>query len=82
MRVVTPYKFLMHVVIHALGHRKGGYGMAIEYIMCMIVSLCLNLRFNFSKVIFLQMKNNITEERWLMYPSIVQMFLNYLLPDL
>ncbi|KAF5789479.1 putative transcription factor/ chromatin remodeling BED-type(Zn) family [Helianthus annuus] len=82
--ISRPYKFLMHVVIHAFGHtRKSGYDIALDYIMCMIVALTLNLPYNFSKVIFTQMKDNLTPNGWLlMYPRFVQMLLNHLLPNL
>ncbi|KAJ0940154.1 hypothetical protein HanRHA438_Chr02g0080201 [Helianthus annuus] len=65
--ISRPYIFLMHVVIHALGHKKGGYDVVVHYIMCMIVALVLNLPYNFSRVIFEQMKGNLTLDRWLMY---------------
>ncbi|KAF5767857.1 hypothetical protein HanRHA438_Chr14g0640491 [Helianthus annuus] len=41
--ISRPNKFLVHVVIHALGHRKRGYDIAVDYIRCMIVALTLNL---------------------------------------
>ncbi|MFS7929987.1 hypothetical protein Hanom_Chr04g00338881 [Helianthus anomalus] len=71
--VSRPHKFLMHVVNHALGHMKGGYEVVVDYIMCMLAALTLNPPYNFSKVIFTQMKNSLTDDRWLMYLRFVQM---------
>ncbi|MFS7978459.1 hypothetical protein Hanom_Chr10g00915731 [Helianthus anomalus] len=45
-----PYKFLVHSVIHAMGHRKGGYDVAVDYIVCMKTILVLNLSYNFSNI--------------------------------
>ncbi|MFS7890721.1 hypothetical protein Hanom_Chr00s000126g01623421 [Helianthus anomalus] len=71
-----PYKFLLHSVIHALGHRKGGYNVAVDYIMCMVTSLILNRPYNISQVIFDHMVENIKGERFLQYPWFVQMLLD------
>ncbi|MFS7938166.1 putative SWIRM domain-containing protein [Helianthus anomalus] len=61
--VARPNKFLMHVVIQCLGHRKRGYDVATDYMMCAIVALCLSLKFNFSRMIVDNMKNNLNEKR-------------------
>ncbi|KAM0031769.1 hypothetical protein Hdeb2414_s0017g00512821 [Helianthus debilis subsp. tardiflorus] len=50
--------------------------------MCMIVAQTLNHPYNFSKLIFEQMKSNLTSDRWLMYTRFVQMLLDDLLPNL
>ncbi|MFS7954024.1 hypothetical protein Hanom_Chr07g00625441 [Helianthus anomalus] len=71
-----PYKFLVHSVIHAMGHRKGGYDVQIDYIMCMVTTLILNHLFNFSQVIFEHMKANITRDNFLQYPRCIQMILD------
>ncbi|MFS7911605.1 hypothetical protein Hanom_Chr02g00120111 [Helianthus anomalus] len=60
-----PYKFLVHSVIHAMGHRKGGYDVATDYIMCMVTSLVLNRPYNFTKIIFEHIKANCTGEKFL-----------------
>ncbi|MFS7996081.1 hypothetical protein Hanom_Chr12g01125641 [Helianthus anomalus] len=36
------YKFLIHSVLHALSHRKGGYDVMRDYQMCMVTALVLN----------------------------------------
>ncbi|MFS7937210.1 hypothetical protein Hanom_Chr05g00424941 [Helianthus anomalus] len=71
-----PYKFLVHSVIHAMGHRKGEYDVAVDYIMCMVTTLVLSHPFNFSQVIFEHMKANITDDKLLQYPRFIQMILD------
>ncbi|MFS7912851.1 hypothetical protein Hanom_Chr02g00134721 [Helianthus anomalus] len=58
------YKFFMHIIIHTMGHRKSGYDVGVDYITCMIVALVLNLPYNFSKLIFEQMKTNLTHNHF------------------
>ncbi|MFS7996982.1 hypothetical protein Hanom_Chr12g01136331 [Helianthus anomalus] len=60
-----PYKFLVHSVIHAMCHRKGGYDVVVDYIMCMVTALFLNHPYNFSQVIFEHMKANVTRDKFL-----------------
>ncbi|MFS7953804.1 hypothetical protein Hanom_Chr07g00622861 [Helianthus anomalus] len=78
-----PYKFLIHSVIHALSHRKGGYDVMRDYQMNMVTTLVLNKKYNFSKIIFHYMKENITagSKTWI-YQRFVQMMLYHAFPDL
>ncbi|MFS7912325.1 hypothetical protein Hanom_Chr02g00128671 [Helianthus anomalus] len=78
-----PYKFFIHSVIHALSHRKGGYVVMRDYQMNMVTALVLNKKYNFSKIIFHYMKENITSgsKTWI-YPRFVQMMLDHAYPDL
>ncbi|KAJ0751194.1 hypothetical protein HanLR1_Chr05g0190801 [Helianthus annuus] len=46
------YKFLIHSVLLALSHRKGGYDVMRDYQMNMVTTLMLNKKYNFSKVVF------------------------------
>ncbi|KAM0061839.1 hypothetical protein Hdeb2414_s0004g00140851 [Helianthus debilis subsp. tardiflorus] len=71
-----PYKFLVHSVIHAMGHRKGGYDVAVDYIMCMVTTLILNHPYNYSQVIFEHKKANAAGEKFLKYPRFIQMILD------
>ncbi|MFS7947366.1 hypothetical protein Hanom_Chr06g00547461 [Helianthus anomalus] len=71
-----PYKFLVHCVIHALGHTKGAYDEACDYIMNIISSLVLNRPYNISQVIFNHMMDNIKGERYVQYPNFVQMLID------
>ncbi|KAJ0681751.1 hypothetical protein HanPI659440_Chr16g0639591 [Helianthus annuus] len=71
-----PYKFLVHSVIHAMGYRKGGYDVEVDYIMCMVTSLILNRPYNYSQVIFEHMKANAAGEKFLQYSRFIQMNLD------
>ncbi|KAM0036963.1 hypothetical protein Hdeb2414_s0014g00432531 [Helianthus debilis subsp. tardiflorus] len=57
----TPYKFLIHCVVHALSHRKGAYDETSEYIMNIITCLVLNRAYNESQVIFNYMVDNVSK---------------------
>ncbi|KAJ0935382.1 hypothetical protein HanRHA438_Chr03g0118711 [Helianthus annuus] len=78
-----PYKFFIHSILHALSHRKGGYDVMRDYQMCMVTALVLNKKYNFSKIVFHYMKENITSKSktWI-YPRFVQMILDHAYPDL
>ncbi|KAJ0918194.1 hypothetical protein HanRHA438_Chr05g0214911 [Helianthus annuus] len=71
-----PYKFLVHPVIHAMGHRKGGYDVSVDYIICMVTALIFNRPYNISQVIFEHMKANAADEKFLQYPRFIQMILD------
>ncbi|KAM0051100.1 hypothetical protein Hdeb2414_s0007g00231431 [Helianthus debilis subsp. tardiflorus] len=77
------YKFLIHSVLHALNHRKGGYDVMRDYQMNMLTTLVLNKKYNFSKIVLHYMKGNITSKgkTWI-YPPFVQMMLDSAYPDL
>ncbi|MFS7968438.1 hypothetical protein Hanom_Chr09g00797441 [Helianthus anomalus] len=74
--ISQPYKFIFHSVIHAVGHRRGGYDVAVDYIMCMVTTLILNRPYKYSQVIFEHMKANAAGEKFLQYPRFVQMILD------
>ncbi|MFS7966692.1 hypothetical protein Hanom_Chr09g00776761 [Helianthus anomalus] len=78
-----PYKFFTHSMIHALSHRKGGYDVMKDYQMCVVTALVLNKKYNFSRIIFHNMKDNITSgsKSW-MYPRFMQMMLDHDYPNL
>ncbi|MFS7919536.1 hypothetical protein Hanom_Chr03g00213801 [Helianthus anomalus] len=67
-KLSKPYKFLVHSVVHALGHMKGGYDESVDYVMNIITSLILNRPYNISQMIFNHMLDNIKGERFLQYP--------------
>ncbi|KAJ0694497.1 hypothetical protein HanPI659440_Chr15g0609471 [Helianthus annuus] len=58
------------------GHRKGGYDVEVDYIMCIITSLILNCSYNISQVIFDHMVANTKDEKFLQYLRCVQMLLD------
>ncbi|MFS8034933.1 hypothetical protein Hanom_Chr17g01587031 [Helianthus anomalus] len=47
-KLSKPYKFLIHSVVHALGHRKGAYDESTDYIMNIITCLIMNRPYNIS----------------------------------
>ncbi|MFS7968276.1 hypothetical protein Hanom_Chr09g00795571 [Helianthus anomalus] len=55
---LKAYTFLMHCMVHSLSHRKGAYDEVSDYIMNIVTSLVLNIRYNISQVIFEYMKEN------------------------
>ncbi|MFS7997425.1 hypothetical protein Hanom_Chr12g01141611 [Helianthus anomalus] len=81
-RFCRPYKFMVHCVVHALSHRKGGYDETLDYIMNIITCLVLNRTYNISQVIFNHMVDNIRGEKYIMYPRFIQMLLDDQVPNL
>ncbi|MFS7965405.1 hypothetical protein Hanom_Chr09g00761871 [Helianthus anomalus] len=51
-KLPKPYKFLVHFVIHAVGHRKCAFDESADYIMNIITCLFLNSPYYISQVIF------------------------------
>ncbi|KAJ0795673.1 hypothetical protein HanPI659440_Chr04g0153181 [Helianthus annuus] len=78
-----PYKFLIHSVLHALSHRKGGYDVMRDYQMNMVTAVVLNKKYNFSRIVFHYMVENITSKSktWI-YPRFIQMILDHAYPEL
>ncbi|KAJ0605700.1 hypothetical protein HanHA300_Chr02g0065931 [Helianthus annuus] len=72
------YRYLMHCMVHSLGHRNGAFDEVPDYIMNIIASLVLNKRYNISQVIFEYMKENCKNEadRYIMYPRFIMMLIN------
>ncbi|KAJ0463465.1 hypothetical protein HanHA300_Chr14g0516011 [Helianthus annuus] len=81
-KLSKPYKFLVHSMIHALGHRKGGFDESADYIMNIITCLILNRPCNISQVIFNHMFDNIKGECFLQYTRFMQMLLDDQIPNL
>ncbi|MFS7985595.1 hypothetical protein Hanom_Chr11g01000281 [Helianthus anomalus] len=80
---LKPYKFFIHSIVHALSHRKGGYDVMRDYQMNMVTTLVLNKKYNFSKIVFHCMKENIiSKSKTWIYPRFVQMILDHAYPDL
>ncbi|MFS7888930.1 hypothetical protein Hanom_Chr00s000002g01600771 [Helianthus anomalus] len=54
-----------------------------DYQMCMVIALVLNKKYNFSRIIFHYMKDNITSgsKSWV-YPRFVQMMLDHVYPNM
>ncbi|KAM0064536.1 hypothetical protein Hdeb2414_s0003g00104091 [Helianthus debilis subsp. tardiflorus] len=81
-RFCRPYKFMVHCVVHALSHMKGGYDDTSDYIMNIITCLVLNRPYNISQVIFNHMVDNVKGEKYIMYPRFVHMLLDDQVPNL
>ncbi|KAJ0785990.1 hypothetical protein HanOQP8_Chr02g0049721 [Helianthus annuus] len=81
-KLPKPYKFLMLSTIHALHHRKGGFDVSANFIICILTCLILNRTFNISQVIFNHMVHNVHGERFLQYPRFIQMLLDDQIPNL
>ncbi|MFS8024371.1 hypothetical protein Hanom_Chr16g01462451 [Helianthus anomalus] len=80
---MKPYKFFIHSVIHTLSHTKGGYDAINDYQMCMVTTLVLNKKYNFSRIVFHYMRDNITSgSRSWVYPRFVQIMLDHAYPNL
>ncbi|MFS7905792.1 hypothetical protein Hanom_Chr01g00051841 [Helianthus anomalus] len=77
------YKFLIHSVLLALSHRKGGYDVMRDYQMNMVTALVLNKKYNFTKIVFHYLVENASskEKTWL-YPRFIQMILDHAYPQL
>ncbi|MFS8023251.1 hypothetical protein Hanom_Chr16g01449301 [Helianthus anomalus] len=82
-KFTKPYKFLIHLVLQALSHCKGGYDAMRDYHMNMVTALVLNKKYNFSHIVFHYMAKNITSKSktWV-YPRFVQMMVDHAYPDL
>ncbi|XP_021980677.1 eukaryotic translation initiation factor 5B-like [Helianthus annuus] len=78
-----PYKFIIHSVLMALSHTKGGYDTMRDYQMNMVTALVLNKKYNFSHIVFHYMAENITtKSRTWSYPIFVQMLIDHVYPDI
>ncbi|KAM0064214.1 hypothetical protein Hdeb2414_s0003g00100251 [Helianthus debilis subsp. tardiflorus] len=77
------YKFLIHYVVLALSHRKGGYDVMRDYQMNMVTTLVLNKKYNFTKIVFHYLVENATskDKTWL-YPHFIQLILDHAYPQL
>ncbi|MFS7896255.1 hypothetical protein Hanom_Chr00s004326g01721581 [Helianthus anomalus] len=78
-----PYKFIIHSVLLALSHCKGGYDAMYDYQMNMVTALVLNKKYNFSHIIFYYMIENIsTKSRTCVYPRFVHILIDHAYPDI
>ncbi|MFS7911140.1 hypothetical protein Hanom_Chr02g00114531 [Helianthus anomalus] len=71
-----PYRFLVHSTIHALHHRKGGFDMSSDFVICVLRCLILNRSFNISHALFNHMVDNVHREKFPKYPRFIQMLLD------
>ncbi|MFS8002158.1 hypothetical protein Hanom_Chr13g01198811 [Helianthus anomalus] len=78
----SPYKYLIHCVVHALSHRKGAYDETSDYIMNIITCLVLNRPYNVSQVLFDRLIEINKGEKYIMYPRFIQMIIDDQVNDL
>ncbi|MFS7966342.1 hypothetical protein Hanom_Chr09g00772661 [Helianthus anomalus] len=82
-KFTKPYKFLIHSVLKALSHCKGGYDAMRDYQMNMVTTLVLNKKYNFSHIVFHYMvENSTSKSKTWVYPRFVQMMIDHAYPDL
>ncbi|MFS7996064.1 hypothetical protein Hanom_Chr12g01125441 [Helianthus anomalus] len=77
------FKFIVHSVLQALSHCKGGYDAMRDYQMNMVTALVLNKKYNFSHIVFDYMAENITSKsRTWIYPRFFQMLIDHAYSDI
>ncbi|GJY84226.1 hypothetical protein Tco_0497602 [Tanacetum coccineum] len=73
----TPqWKFLIHTILHCMSPKSGGWDQFSSNIATALICLSSNRAYNFSKLIFNGMVNNLDSKfKFLMYPRFLQMIL-------
>ncbi|KAK1428222.1 hypothetical protein QVD17_17051 [Tagetes erecta] len=83
--LIQEWRYIAHVFIMCLDHRKGGTdGLNLDWARAMVL-FCRGQKANLAKLIFNYMLENIHASKgakWLMYPRFIQMVLNDKLPGL
>ncbi|KAK1431898.1 hypothetical protein QVD17_08679 [Tagetes erecta] len=83
--LIQEWRFIAHVFIMCLDHRKGGTdGLNLDWARAMML-FCRGQKANLSKLIYNYLLENIhatKAAKWLMYPRFIQMVLNDKLPNL
>ncbi|KAI3814052.1 hypothetical protein L1987_18794 [Smallanthus sonchifolius] len=81
----SHWRYIVHVFIHCLSIRKGGFDSANSTLGSAILGLTKGRDYNFSGFIFTQLKYNLTgavKEKFLAYPRFLQIIINHLLPEI
>ncbi|KAI3810855.1 hypothetical protein L1987_20478 [Smallanthus sonchifolius] len=81
----SHWRYIVHVFIHCLSIRKGGFDSANSTLGSAILGLLKGRDYNFSGFIFTQLKDNLigaVKEKFLAYPRFLQIIINHLLPEL
>ncbi|KAK1427845.1 hypothetical protein QVD17_16543 [Tagetes erecta] len=83
--LIQEWRYIAHVFIMCLDHRKGGTdGLNLDWARAMVL-FCRGQKANLTKLIFNYLLENIHATKgikWLMYPRFIQMILNDKLPNL
>ncbi|KAM0035739.1 hypothetical protein Hdeb2414_s0015g00450071 [Helianthus debilis subsp. tardiflorus] len=75
------YRLLIHSIVLALSHRKGGYDVMRDYQMNMVTTLVLNKKYNFRKIVFHYLVESATsKDKTSLYPRFIQMILDHAYP--
>ncbi|KAI3805129.1 hypothetical protein L1987_27205 [Smallanthus sonchifolius] len=81
----SHWRYIVHVFIHYLSIRKGGFDSANNTLGSAILGIIKGRDYNFSGFIFRQLKDNLTgavKEKFLAYPRFLQIIINHLHPEL
>ncbi|GKC77013.1 hypothetical protein Tco_1127787 [Tanacetum coccineum] len=71
------WRFLIYTILHCLSSKKSAWEQFSSNIATAIICLATNKTFNFSKMIFDGMVQNLeSKHKFLMYPRFIQVFLN------
>ncbi|GKC27693.1 hypothetical protein Tco_1034987 [Tanacetum coccineum] len=71
------WRFLIHTILHCLSPKKTAWEQFSSNIATAIICLATNRTFNFSRIIFEGMLENLdSRSKFLMYPRFIQIFLN------
>ncbi|KAI3827843.1 hypothetical protein L1987_01930 [Smallanthus sonchifolius] len=79
------WRYIVHIFIHCISIRKGGFDSANALIASAILGLVKGREYNFSGLVFGQLFENLTgrvKDKFLAYPRFLQMVINHLHPDL
>ncbi|KAI3808432.1 hypothetical protein L1987_24383 [Smallanthus sonchifolius] len=79
------WRYIVHIFIHCISIRKGGFDSANALIASAILGLVKGREYNFSGLVFGQLIENLTgrvKDKFLAYPRFLQMVINHLHPDL
>ncbi|KAI3732530.1 hypothetical protein L1987_63735 [Smallanthus sonchifolius] len=79
------WRYFVHIFIHCLSIRKGGFDSANAMVASAILGTIKGRDYNFSGLVFIQLKENLTgvvKEKFLVYPRFLQIIINHFHPDL
>ncbi|GJW90252.1 putative ribonuclease H-like domain-containing protein [Tanacetum coccineum] len=76
------WKYLIHTILHCLSLKSTSWDQFSINLASAIICLANGQKFNFSKLIFDGMLRNLDLKKFLMYPRLLQLFLNIQLPNL
>ncbi|XP_076904399.1 uncharacterized protein LOC143559823 [Bidens hawaiensis] len=82
----APYKYLLHVLLHCMSGRRGGFDECRLSVQSAFVALILNKPYNYSELVFDHLKEQVRQtlqsKKFLMYPRFLQLIIQDLIPNL